>query len=404
MVLINNMLLNYFLLETKRSLFVLKKSILSMICVLLALGGIVSGMYFLMMKTTVFPKIEVGVVVPEDNTIVEMITNYISSMESVESICDFSYVSYEDGKRLLSEGDLQVVVVLPANLYEDLNSWQSVQATILLPKEEVIGSRMFGQILSSGLGLLQVAEAGIKSSYEVSVDQSLKMSRGEIGYFLGMKYVGQVLDRMDTYDEFVISPTGTMTMVQFYYLGLMLCICLIYGLNFNYLYEKKQRALQAKLCIEGVGKIHQALIRMILMSVYVFVLELIVYGIGCVVSETLGLYFVNFSIDGVVGLLILALMIGVHFHMIYSIGKDKNGTLILLITSILMVLCAGLIVPSAYLPEIAQFVGEVAPLYTWSLLAQGALFENLAVVELGIPLIWLAVEFVIGVYVSWKSA
>ena len=357
-----------------------------------------------MMKTTVFPKIEVGVVVPEDNTIVEMITNYISSMESVESICDFSYVSYEDGKRLLSEGDLQVVVVLPANLYEDLNSWQSVQATILLPKEEVIGSRMFGQILSSGLGLLQVAEAGIKSSYEVSVDQSLKMSRGEIGYFLGMKYVGQVLDRMDTYDEFVISPTGTMTMVQFYYLGLMLCVCLIYGLNFNYLYEKKQRALQAKLCIEGVGKIHQALIRMILMSVYVFVLELIVYGIGCVVSETLGLYFVNFSIDGVVGLLILALMIGVHFHMIYSIGKDKNGTLILLITSILMVLCAGLIVPSAYLPEIAQFVGEVAPLYTWSLLAQGALFENLAVVELGIPLIWLAVEFVIGVYVSWKSA
>ena len=398
------MLLNYFWLEAKRSFFVLKKSILSMICVLLALGTIVTGMYFLMMETTVFPKVGVGVVIPEENTMVEMITNYISSMESVESVCDFHYVSYEEGERLLSEGSLQVVVVLPANLYEDLNSWQSVQATILLPEEDVVGTRMFGQILSSGLGLLQVAEAGIQASYDVAAGESLKMSRGEIGYFLGMKYVTQVLDRMDTFDDFVISPTGTMTMLQFYFMGLLLCVCLIYGLNFNYLYEKKQKALQAKLSIEGVGKVHQALIRIVLMTLYLFVLELLVNGIGCVLSEILDLYFINFSWKGILELLFLALAISVHFHMIYAIGKDKAGAVILLITSILMVLCAGLVVPSAYLPEVAQFLGEVAPLYSWSLLAQEILFGEVAVVLMGIPLIWMAVEFVIGVYVSWKSA
>lgn len=382
----------------------LKKSILSMICVLLALGTIVTGMYFLMMETTVFPKIGVGVVMPEENTMVEMITNYISSMESVESVCDFYYVSYEEGERLLSEGSLQVVVVLPANLYEDLNRWEKVQATILLPEEEVIGSRMFGQILSSGLGLLQVAEAGIQASYDMAEGQSLQMRRSEIGYFLGMKYVTQVLDRMDTFGDFVISPTGTMTMLQFYYLGLLLCVCLIYGLNFSYLYEKKQKALQAKLCIEGVGKIHQALIRIVLMTLYLFVLELLVYGAGCVLSETLQMYFMYFSWNGVLGLLFLALAISVHFHMIYAIGKDKAGAVILLITSILMVLCAGLVVPSAYLPETAQLIGEIAPLYSWGLLTQEILFGDVALVVMETPLIWMAVEFVVGVYVSWKSA
>lgn len=399
------MLSNYFWLEAKRSLFVLKKSILSVICVLLALGSIATGMFFLMTETTVFPKVEVGVVIPEENTMVELITNYIASMDSVESVCDFSYVSYEEGERLLSEGSLQVVVVLPANLYEDLNSWQNVQATILLPEEETLGGRMFGQILSSGLGLLQVAEAGVKASYEISAGQSLQMSRGELGYFLGMKYVGQVLDRMDTYDTLVISPTGTMTMLQFYFLGTLLAVCLLYGLNFSYLYEKKQKPLQDKLRIEGVGLVKQGLVRILLMAIYLFVLELLIYAAGCTLSEVLGLYVIYFQWPSVLGFMLLALAISVHFHLVYGIaGDEKKGAMLLLITSILMVLCAGLIVPSAYLPEAAQLVGEIAPLYSWSLLGQELLYGDVGFAVLLIPLCWMLGEFAIGVYVSWKKA
>lgn len=398
------MILNYFWLEAKRSFFVLKKSILSMMCVVLAISTIAAAMYYLMMETTLFPKVEVGVVVPEENTMVEMITNYISSMDSVKSVCDFSYVSYEEGERLLSEGSLQVVIVLPANLYEDLNSWQRVEATILLPEEEVVGTRMFGQILSGGLGLLQVAEAGVQASYDVAKGESLQMSRREIGYFLGMKYVTRVLDRTDTFEDFVISPTGKMTMLQFYFLGVFLCICLIYGLNFSYLFEEKQRALQNKLCIEGVGKISQALIRIMIMAIYLFVLELLVYGAGYILSETLEMYFIAFSRSAVLGFMFLAVAISVHFHLIYAIGKDKAGPVILLITGILMVLCGGLIVPAAYLPEPGRWLGEIAPLYSWSLLGQEILFGDIAFMAMGIPLAWMAIEFVMGVFVSWKNA
>ncbi|MGN1157684.1 MAG: ABC transporter permease [Agathobacter sp.] len=382
----------------------MKKSILSMMCVVLAISTIAAAMYYLMMETTLFPKVEVGVVVPEENTMVEMITNYISSMDSVKSVCDFSYVSYEEGERLLSEGSLQVVIVLPANLYEDLNSWQSVEATILLPEEEVVGTRMFGQILSSGLGLLQVAEAGVQASYDVAKGENLQMPRREIGYFLGMKYVTQVLDRTDTFENFVISPTGKMTMLQFYFLGLFLCVCLIYGMNFSYLFEEKQRALQNKLCIEGVGKIPQALIRIMIMAIYLFVLELLVYGAGYVLSETLEMYFIAFSWSAVLGFMFLAVAISVHFHLIYAIGKDKAGAVILLTTSILMVLCGGLIVPAAYLPEPGRWLGEIAPLYSWSLLGQEILFGDIAFMAMGIPLAWMAIEFVMGVFVSWKNA
>jgi hypothetical protein len=69
-----------------------------------------------------------------------------------------------------------------------------------------------------------------------------------------------------------------------------------------------------------------------------------------------------------------------------------------------MVLCAGLIVPSAYLPEAAQLVGEIAPLYSWSLLGQELLYGDVGFAVLLIPLCWMLGEFAIGVYVSWKKA
>ena len=83
----------------------------------------------------------------------------------------------------------------------------------------------------------------MSATYDVSQAEVLKMSRGELGNFLAVKYALQALDRMDTYDVEVVSPMGTMGQLQFYFLALFICICLICGLNFSYLYEKKQKAL-----------------------------------------------------------------------------------------------------------------------------------------------------------------
>ena len=66
------MMKNYFLLEGKRSLFVLRKSIMSVVCVILVLGMVVLAAYHLMTQTTVFPKVEVGVVLEDDSDFMDM--------------------------------------------------------------------------------------------------------------------------------------------------------------------------------------------------------------------------------------------------------------------------------------------------------------------------------------------
>ncbi len=400
-----NMLTNYFLLEGKRSLFILKKSIMSLACVVLAFAAIVLVVCQLMLQTTLFPKIEVGVVMDEDDQMMEVAANYISAMESVESVCNFQYVDYEEGESMLSEGELQVVIVLPANLYDDLNSLENANATILLPEGESMGVRMFGQILSSGVGLLHVAEAGVKASYTVSSGENMLITRSELGNFLATRYAAQALDRMDTFDELVISPTGIMSIIQFYFLCLLLCLCLIYGLQFSYLYEKQQKALQNKLCIEGVGKLQQALVKILLMSIYIFVLQLALYGLGHVVSQISELYFLELSLGAIPMMILLSIAISIHFHLVYTLAKDeKQGALLLLVTSVLMVICGGLLIPQAYLPEIAQWIGNVTPLYGWSMVGQQMLFGEVSLAAVAIMIGWGLAEFVIGVYVSWKNA
>lgn len=399
------MVTNYFLLEGKRSLFVLKKSIMSLVCVVFALVAVMIGVFQLLMQTPVFPKIEVGIVSDVDSQMLDFAMGYLTGMESVESVCNFRYVDYEQGESMLSEGELQVVVLLPASLYDELNNLEHSKATIMLSEKEDLGVRMFGELLGSAVNLLQVGEAGVAASYKVTAHEMMLFNRSDLGNFLALKYAFQALDRMDTYDDIVVSPMGLMSGVQFYYLTLLLCICLICGLNFSYLYEKKQKAMENKLRIEGVGYIQQSAVKIVLMGLYVFVVESAVYIAGCIVSQRLGLRFLEFNM-GTVGILLLqAIAFGAHFHLIYSVAKDeKQGTLLLLISSILFVVCAGLIVPQIYLPEVAQWIGNLSPLFSWSMLGQQALFGEVTSITLAGVGIWFLAELGMGVYCSWKNA
>ena len=93
-----------------------------------------------------------------------------------------------------------------------------------------------------------------------------------------------------------------------------------------------------------------------------------------------------------------------HFHLVYTIAKDeKQGALILLITNIWMVLCTGLIVPAVYLPNVAQVIGGVSPLYGWNLMGQALLYGEFSMILLIQPLVWIAIELALGVYLSCKK-
>ena len=54
---------------------------------------------------TSLKKIEVGVVLPEDDALSEKITKMIASLDSVESLCDFSYLEHDEAFQKMKSGN-----------------------------------------------------------------------------------------------------------------------------------------------------------------------------------------------------------------------------------------------------------------------------------------------------------
>ena len=398
------MFFNYFLLEAKRSTKALGKTLLGFVCTFLALTALVILVCHTILQTKAFPALEVGVVLPEDEGLMKVAATYVSTMDSVESICNFQYVTESEAKKMIETEELQVVLILPATLYEDLNYLEASTATMILPENETMGTRIFGELLESGVNLLQVAESGVSASNDVAAGYKINMSHGKLLNFLAVKYAYQALDRMDTYDEYVLSPMGTLNEVQFYFLAFFLLVLLMSGMHFSYLFHQREQALKKKLHAAGLNETFIAVSKISLMTLILLIGGSLLYLLGVLFSEQTSSYFLWFQGSSFIGIAIVALALSCHFYFIYTLAKDaKQGTLLLLITNLLFLLSSGIIVPKAYLPQGVELVGQILPSYSWGSLLQQSLFDTINITCLLPVFIWMILEVCLGVYLSWKN-
>ena len=101
----------YLCMELKRAWKILQKSIAGF-CLLLLFTGITVVLFSVMMQNAqVFQKVSIGISIPEEETISRLATNYISTMDSVKSICEFQYMDEEHAVEQLKNGNLQAVIV-----------------------------------------------------------------------------------------------------------------------------------------------------------------------------------------------------------------------------------------------------------------------------------------------------
>ena len=55
-------------------------------------------------------------VLPEDDALSEKITKMIASLDSVESLCDFSYLEHDEAFQKMKSGELQAVFEVPSGM------------------------------------------------------------------------------------------------------------------------------------------------------------------------------------------------------------------------------------------------------------------------------------------------
>lgn len=165
------------------------------------------------------------------------------------------------------------------------------------------------------------------------------------------------------FDEYVYSPLGQMDLYQYYFAAAVSVLLLMSGLNYSFLYQGNSRAVEQKLRVMGLGTVKASFIKILVMANASWLLAVASYLAGCLFSRWGKFDFIWFH--GSVLLLLIPVSIGAafYFHAVYSVfGKGMQGAVFLLSVNAVMVLCSGVVIPLAYLPEAVRRVGQYLPL------------------------------------------
>ena len=106
----------YLLLTGKRLLRQLPYFLAGLAVMVLLVGMAAFSASKVLYGETSLKKIEVGVVLPEDDALSEKITKMIASLDSVESLCDFSYLEHDEAFQKMKSGELQAVFEVPSGM------------------------------------------------------------------------------------------------------------------------------------------------------------------------------------------------------------------------------------------------------------------------------------------------
>ena len=120
----------YLLLTGKRLLRQLPYFLAGLAVMVLLVGMAAFSASKVLYGETSLKKIEVGVVLPEDDALSEKITKMIASLDSVESLCDFSYLEHDEAFQKMKSGELQAVFEVPSGMARGILDGTNQPATM----------------------------------------------------------------------------------------------------------------------------------------------------------------------------------------------------------------------------------------------------------------------------------
>lgn len=397
-------LLRYFLLEYKRIQKVFLRSAGSMLAMLILIILGVSVCSYILLQTQIFHYIDVGVVIPKEEDEARLIAQYISSMDSVKSICDFHYVEYEDAMDGLEANEFQVVIEIPKELCNSLYAGSHASAKIYFPENAPLNVKVFRELFFDGVSIVQISEAGMCAANDVAEQKETNIKKNKIGDVIATAYIMTALGRDDIFDFYTESPLGQMNVTQYYVSALFMLFLLMCGLNFGCLYQPYGKPVEQKLSMYGVGRGKVSFAKILVMTVTLWTIGVLMYGALCLVSGMTDNIGVWFESRAVFWLFFLCLGLASYFHTIYVVaGSGFQGTVLLFAVNIGMLLCAGIILPVAYLPKMISEIGNYLPLHFWNEFGAGVLFGEVGKDAMLLSMGFFVVALAVGGIRRWKD-
>lgn len=394
----------FFIVECKRTGKTLLKSIGSFCACLLLTAVLVAAFSAIMQNAQVFQKVNIGIAIPEGESISRLATQYISSMDSVRSVCDFYYLDEQEAVEQLKQGTLQAVVVLPEGFYHDVQVGINPPAQIYFPKDAAQNTQVFEELVTAGVSFLQTAEAGVYAALDTASYYGIELQGAGLGDTIAYLFAHQMLKRDSVYSARMLSSMGNLSVAEYYYAAGLVILLMMCGIQFGFLYGKRNRSVEDKLKIRGVGSLRQSVVKILVMTEFLYVTGLLYYFAGIGVAGWTKTYFVFYEGTTWYALLLLCLGIAIYFHVLYELsGSSSQAAVFVFAVNVITISGAGVLIPEAYLGKEIAGISHFLPMKYWNVYAAGMLEGEISKDSVAGTVFFLLMGMAAGGFLSWGN-
>lgn len=394
----------FFIVECKRTGKTLLKSIGSFCACLLLTAVLVAAFSAIMQNAQVFQKVNIGIAIPEGESISRLATQYISSMDSVRSVCDFYYLDEQEAVEQLKQGTLQAVVLLPEGFYHDVQVGINPPAQIYFPKDAAQNTQVFEELVTAGVSFLQTAEAGVYAALDTASYYGVELQGAGLGDTIAYLFAHQMLKRDSVYSARMLSTMGNLSVAEYYYAAGLVILLMMCGIQFGFLYGKRNRSVEDKLKIRGVGSIRQSVVKILVMTEFLYVTGLLYYFAGIGVAGWTKTYFVFYQGTTWYALLLLCLGIAIYFHVLYELsGSSSQAAVFVFAVNVITIIGAGVLIPEAYLGKEIAGISHFLPMKYWNVYAAGMLEGEISKDSVAGTVFFLLMGMAAGGFLSWGN-
>ena len=313
-------------------------------------------------------RITVGVVLPENDILAKQVTSMLTSLESVKSICDLSYMSREECLEGMENGELLAALLVPEGFVQDIMSGVNTPVPVLLPENAGVESRIFKELADAGAQTLSAAQAGIYAGDEV-LDQfhcsearaqlvTLLSGGGHPTDSLNRLYLEYSLPRGELFRKTAVSASGDVKPVVFYAISLFILALMLSAIPVSGFLQPLDPVLRRQLLLAGVGPVSMILSRILGLALLYMVLLLSAASAAVLTGA------IPFSSALPAALLLLSVSASsLAVCAFQAAGNRMGGVLFLFLGATALHFFSGGILPLVFLPSAFQKAAPFLPPY-----------------------------------------
>ena len=309
---------------------------------------------------TSLKKIEVGVVLPEDDALSEKITKMIASLDSVESLCDFSYLEHDEAFQKMKSGELQAVFEVPSGMARGILDGTNQPATIWFPDESGLESAVFRELAESGSSMLGTSQAAIYAANKClniqGVPEQISVSEQDLNRIF-LKYA---MNREALFRKKTVSAAGNVSTAVFYGISGIVFLMILTGIPAAPFLAPQTEALEQGLRRIGIRRWYPLFCKCLCMTL--LLMAVTAGGYGWAVQK--GYALAGREELAAWGLTCTA--VSAWILLFYEVCRSSAAAILTLFAvNVVFLFLAGGIIPSVFLPELVQKVGNMTVTALW---------------------------------------